>query len=104
MTFEMRIIKTILMLAMCVVSSAFGQGALTPPGVPAPMMKSLDQIEPRTPVDATHTPGNSFEGFIISQPGSYYLTTNILGSSGKDGIEIATNNVSLDLNGFALLG
>jgi hypothetical protein len=28
-----------------------GQGALTPPGAPAPTMKSLAQIEPRTPVD-----------------------------------------------------
>jgi len=84
--------------------SAFAQGSLTPPGAPAATMKSLDQIEARTPVDALHTPGNSSFLFIINQPGSYYLTTNLNGVAGKDGIEITTNNVSLDLNGFSLLG
>jgi hypothetical protein len=29
-------------------SSSFAQGALTPPGAPAPTMKSLAQVEPRT--------------------------------------------------------
>jgi len=82
----------------------FAQGSLTPPGPAGPLMKSLDQVEPRTPVDAIHTPGNGSEQFIISQPGSYYLTTNILGVSGKDGIEITSDNVTLDLNGFSLLG
>jgi hypothetical protein len=85
-------------------STAFAQGSLTPPGAPAPTMKSLDQLEPRTPVDAAHTPGDAFSQFIINQPGSYYLTTNVFGASAKYGIEITTNNVVLDLNGFALLG
>ena len=30
-------------------STAFGQGALTPPGAPAPLFKTLSQVEPRTP-------------------------------------------------------
>lgn len=80
------------------------QGSLNPPGAPAPTMKSLDQIEPRTPVDATHTPGNLLASFIISQPGSYYLTNNLTGESGKRGIEIDVGNVTLDLNGFTLQG
>ncbi len=84
--------------------SIFAQGSLTPPGAPALTMKSLDQIEPRTPVDASHTPGNFFAQFIINQPGSYYLTSNIVGVSGKRGIQIQTGNVTLDLNGFSLLG
>ena len=95
-----------LLLALhALLSSAFAQGSLTPPGPPATTMLTLSQIEPRTPVDAGHTPGdgNSYL-FIISQPGSYYLTTNIVGVVGESAIEIATNNVSLDLNGFSILG
>lgn len=84
--------------------SALGQGALTPPGAPAPTMKSLDQIEARTPVDTIHTPGDANNLFIINQPGSYYLTTNIVGVNSKRGINVSNNDVTLDLNGFALQG
>jgi len=42
--------------------------------------------------------------FIITNSGSYYLTTNLAGVSGKNGIKIAANNVTLDLNGFTLQG
>jgi hypothetical protein len=81
------------------------QGNLTPPGAPAATMKTLSQVEPRTIVNAANTPGDAGDSFIISQPGSYYLTTNLTGVSGQAGvITITTNNVTLDLNGFALLG
>ena len=81
-----------------------GQGSLMPPGAPAPTMKSADQIEPRTIVNAVNTPGDANNLFIITNSGSYYLTTNLVGVSGQNGIEILTNNVTLDLNGFALQG
>ena len=32
-------------------------------------MKSLDQIEPRTIVNAVNTPGDAGDMFVISQPG-----------------------------------
>ena len=81
---------------------AHAQGALTPPGAPAPTMKSLDQIEARTPISSAP--------FIITQPGSYYLTTNLtISGSGSGGpqsliyvISVSANNVTLDLNGFTL--
>src|SRR5579883_474024 len=74
----------------------FAQGSLTPPGAPAPTMKTLSQIEPRTPISSLP--------FTIYIPGSYYLTTNLTGVSNSDGITISTGNVTLDLNGFTLQG
>jgi hypothetical protein len=74
-------------------SSLLAQGSLTPPGAPAPTMKTLQQVEPREPISSAP--------FIISQPGSYYLTTNLT-VSGGDAITIATNGVTLDLNGFTI--
>ena len=42
--------------------------------------------------------------FTISESGSYVLTSNQVGSSGVDGIVIDADDVTLDLNGFALIG
>ena len=42
--------------------------------------------------------------FTISSPGSYYLTTNLVGVAGQDGIRINSSNVSLNLNGMRLRG
>jgi len=68
-------------------------------------MKTLSQIEARTPVDASNTPGTSSAQFAITQPGSYYLTANITGVGGVPyGILIEANDVTLDLNGFAMTG
>src|SRR5215472_5508177 len=41
--------------------------------------------------------------FTITQPGSYILTGNIVVSLGG-GIEIASDNVTIDLNGFTISG
>ena len=75
--------------------SAHAQGSLTPPGAPAPTMKTLDQVEARTAIT------NATGLVTISQPGSYYLTHNIAVSSGN-AISITTNGVTLDLNGFTI--
>jgi hypothetical protein len=83
------------------------RGNLTPPpGVPAPVMKTLDQVEPRIPVNATTCPGNASATHIISQSGSYYLTGPLTGGSGKAGISITGTNISvtLDLRGNAMTG
>jgi hypothetical protein len=75
------------------ITTALAQGSLTPPGMPAPSMKSLDQLEPRTLISSAP--------FTITAPGSYYLTTNLIINTG-DAITIATNGVTLDLSGFTI--
>ena len=77
--------------------SAYSQGSLTPPGAPAPTMKSLDQIEPRTPISSVP--------ITITNPGSYYLTSNltVVGFNGN-GITINADDVTFDLSGFVITG
>jgi hypothetical protein len=74
-------------------STALGQGSLTPPGAPAPTMKSLDQIEARTPISSLP--------YTISVGGSYYLTGNLTAQD-NNSIVIAASGVTLDLNGYTL--
>ncbi|MEM8835026.1 MAG: right-handed parallel beta-helix repeat-containing protein [Planctomycetota bacterium] len=65
-------------------------------------MKSLDQVEPRIPIGPETTPGNSTAVFMITQPGSYYLTQDILASQNRNGLRIGLGDVTVDLNGFSI--
>ncbi len=80
-------------------------GPLDPPaGAVASTYKTLSEVQPRTIVNQTNTPGDADSVFRISQPGSYYLTGNLLGVAAKHGIEIDSDGVTLDLSGFEALG
>jgi hypothetical protein len=92
----LRIVLVLFTTAGLQIPSVHAQGSLTPPGAPAPMMKSLSQIEPRAPISSLP--------FNITNAGSYYLTTNLTGVSGQEGVSVSCGNVTVDLNGFALLG
>jgi parallel beta-helix repeat protein len=89
-----------ILLAHC----SFAQGPLTPPGAPAPTMKTLDQLEPRIPLTMNTAPGDNAYQFIIAHAGSYYLTTNLIGLPSKSAIRILTNDVDLNLNGYSVTG
>ncbi len=90
-------------------------GPLTPPPGPIgstgrTVQEIYDKIartdmglaEPRIPVQSL--PGSSTALHVISQPGSYYLTGNIIGEADKNGIHIEASSVNLDLAGFTMSG
>lgn len=60
--------------------------------------------EPRTPLTAVTTPGGAQAVFKITQPGSYYLPANLIGAGDKPAIMITADDVTIDLNGFAIIG
>jgi parallel beta-helix repeat protein len=102
--------RSFLVCAIFFGTSNLSAGPLSPPlGPVASTHKTLTEIEPRIAINATNTPGDPIGDpspslFKITQPGSYYLTSNITGVVGKHGIEIAASGVTLDLNGFELRG
>lgn len=86
------------------VSVSLYAGDLNPPvGPVSGTMKTLDEIEARIAVGPDTTPGDGSATYVISQSGSYYLTSEIV-SAGKPAIRIDASFVTLDLNGFAVSG
>ncbi len=93
--------------AACLVAVAglVAAGPLNPPAGPvAGTYKTLSEVEPRTAISASNTPGDATNVYIITQPGSYYLTGNVAVAAGKNGIKVAASNVTIDLSGFAITG
>ncbi|MCB9848986.1 MAG: right-handed parallel beta-helix repeat-containing protein [Phycisphaeraceae bacterium] len=77
-------------------------GDLNPPaGAVSPTMKDLDDVEPRGVI--RNNP-DGITPIVISQPGSYKLGENIQAIGNEHGIEIAVSRVTLDLNGFEIVG
>lgn len=78
-------------------------GPLNPPaGQVAPTYKTLAEIDPGIPLASVS--GGSGATHLITQPGRYYLTTNMTGVPGEHGIAVAVPDVTIDLCGFTLQG
>ncbi|MCH7703051.1 MAG: right-handed parallel beta-helix repeat-containing protein [Planctomycetes bacterium] len=92
--------KAALAVALLLTASLYAGDVNPPPGPVGP----TGRFGPRTEVNSTNTPGDGNSLFKITISGSYYLGSNINGEAGKRGIEIAADDVSLDLNGFSLIG
>ena len=85
-----------------------------PPGAVASTGRQLSEVydkvartsagigEPRIPVQSLAGSGTAVH--VITQPGSYYLTENVVGAGATHGIAIQSSDVSLDLCGFAVRG
>jgi len=89
------------LLALAALPLAVPAGDLEPPGAPAPTMKTLVDVEPRT---ALRNQFDTLTPLVIDQPGSYYLAEDIFAFPSAYGIEITASYVTLDMNGFSLIG
>src|SRR6266446_7173335 len=99
MNFSLRLASLLLTFIAAIIPQYAGlaQGSLTPPGSPAPLFKTLSQVEPRFPI--------SDFGTNLTVSGSYYLTANLFsGTNAGDAINIRTNmhDMTIDLNGFSI--
>lgn len=91
-------------ICLALLAAPSGAGPLAPPAGPiASTNKTLTEVEPRTAINAANTPGGLFGTFEITKPGSYYLAGDITGVAARHGIYVATDNVTIDLNGFSVV-
>ncbi|MFG0256408.1 MAG: right-handed parallel beta-helix repeat-containing protein [Phycisphaerales bacterium JB043] len=90
-------------LALVTTTSALA-GPLTPPGALTSTHKTLTEVEPRRPINLTTAPTGGGALHRISTDGSYYLTGEIKADTGQHAILIDAPNVTIDLNGYRILG
>jgi hypothetical protein len=105
----------LVLVAVAINQSLVSAGDLDPPiGPVSPTMKTLDQIydesnaarvaaEAAAQTSDLRTPILSIP-YSITESGSYYLVTDLVGSNGTSGITITSDNVTIDLQGYALIG
>jgi parallel beta-helix repeat protein len=89
------LVAALSLLLIAMLAGGVQGGPLDPPNPLGPSMKTLEEVEPRTPISSLP--------YVISTPGAYYLTDNLNCSGcGSVAITISADNVDLDLNGFTM--
>lgn len=92
---------TIIVCAIAALTSAAHAQLTPPPGPVEPTMKTLDEIEPSTPIGPDTTPGDESATYIISDGGHYHLTGD-LNADKEVAILITNAPVTIDLRGFTV--
>ncbi|MEK6644893.1 MAG: right-handed parallel beta-helix repeat-containing protein [Planctomycetota bacterium] len=90
----MRFNKTIVSVVILTCAAAVFSGPLNPPTGPV-------QTTGRTQINQQFIAALPY---VITQPGSYVLTGNLVMAGVGNGIEITTDNVTIDLAGFSITG
>ena len=104
-----RILKCAIAVSLCaLLATTHAQTSETVLIMDGEAAQALEELEPRTilmpPGEGELLPASLTAVITINSPGSYVLGSNVIGVAGKHGIEIKKSNVTLDLNGFALVG
>ncbi|MHC4477935.1 MAG: right-handed parallel beta-helix repeat-containing protein [Planctomycetota bacterium] len=98
-----KVVASVLALAGLVVFSLMGYaGNLEPTAPPGPTMKTLDEVEPRLPIQSLA--GTVDAMYLVNKAGSYYLAGDVTVPAGKHGIAVEANDVTIDLMGYGLIG
>jgi parallel beta-helix repeat protein len=89
------LVAALSLLLIAMLAGGVEGGPLDPPNPLGPSMKTLEEVEPRTPISSLPV--------VISTPGAYYLTDNLAcNACASVAINITADNVDLDLNGFTM--
>lgn len=93
--------RTLAAAAIAALAAAPTKAQIAPPDGP---VSDSGRFGNPTVLNAANTPGDADSVYRITQPGSYVLTENLTVPAGEAGIEIAADNVTVDLGGFEISG